>query len=94
MPFQALFKVGTGAKCGDGAGEQVGEDDPPSSKSQGLFAKILEQSLKKIDSKKKTKNPQKVGAKRPRIDPPIYIRSPVKMKKVTMRGKRKLHERR
>ena len=89
MPFQAPFKVGTGVKCGDGAGEEVGEGDPPSSKSQGLVAKILEQSLKKIDSKKKTKNPQKAGAKKPSIDPPIYIRSPVKMKKVTMRGKRK-----
>ena len=71
MPFQAPFKVGTGANCGDGAGEEVGEGDPPSSKSQGLVAKILEQSLKKIDSKKKTKNPQKAGAKKPSIDPPI-----------------------
>ena len=45
--------------------------------------------MKRIDSEKKTKNPQKAGSKKPRIDPPIYIKSPVKIKKVTMRGKRK-----
>ena len=88
MPFQAPFKVGTGANCGDGAGEEVGEGVPPSSRSQGLVEKILEQSLKKVGGKKKTKNPQNAGAKKPRIDPPIFSRSPVKMKKVTMRGKR------
>ena len=88
MPFQAPFKVGTGANCGDGAGEEVGEGVPLSSKSQGLVEKILEQSLKKVGGKKKTKNPQNTGAKKPRIDPPIFSRSPVKMKKVTMRGKR------
>ena len=88
MPFQAPFKVGTGANCGDGAGEKVGEGGvPPSSRSQGLVEKILEQSLKKVGGKKKTKNPQNTGAKKPRIDPPIFSRSPVKMKKVTMRGK-------
>ena len=74
--------------CGDGAGEEVGEGVPPSSRSQGLVEKILEQSLKKVGGKKKTKNPQNAGAKKPRIDPPIFSRSPVKMKKVTMRGKR------
>ena len=88
MPFQAPFKVGTGANCGDGAGEEVGEGVPPSSRSQGLVEKILEQSLKKVGGKKKTKNLQNTGAKKPRIDPPIFSRSPVKMKKVTMRGKR------
>ena len=61
---------------------------PPSSRSQGLVEKILEQSLKKVGGKKKNKNPQNAGAKKPRIDPPIFSRSPVKMKKVTMRGKR------
>ena len=30
MPFQAPFKVGKEAKCGDGAGEEMGEGDPPS----------------------------------------------------------------
>ena len=87
MPFQAPFKVGTGANCGDGAGEEVGEGVPPSSRSQGLVEKILEQSLKKVGGKKKKNDPQNAGAK-PRIDPPIFSRSPVKMKKVTMRGKR------
>ena len=85
--FQAPFKVGTGANCGDGAGEEVGEGVPPSSRSQGLVGKILEQSLKKVGGKKKKNDPQNAGAK-PRIDPPIFSRSPVKMKKVTMRGKR------
>ena len=88
MPFHAPFKVGTGANCGDGAGEEVGEGVPPSSRSQGLVEKILEQSLKKVGGKKKKNDPQNAGARKPRIDPPIFSRSPVKMKKVTMRGKR------
>ena len=63
MPFQAPFKVGTGANCGDGAGEEVDEGVPPSSRSQGLVEKILEQSLKKVGGKKKKNDPQSAGAK-------------------------------
>ena len=64
-------------------------------RSGGVVKKVFLQSMSKVCGKvPEKKYPKKAGARKvpkekPKIDGPIFSRSPIKMKKVALRGKHK-----
>ena len=93
MPWQAPFKIGKGVECADLVGEPEGELGEGG--SEGLVKKVSAKSMTKVcgkapkKNKPKTAGAKKVSKQKPKIDGPIFSTSPIKMKKVGLRGKQK-----
>ena len=88
MPWQAPFKILTGE-------EREPRGELSEGGSGGVVKKVFLQSMAKVCGKvPEKKNPKKAGARKvpkekPKIVGPIFSRSPIKMKKVGLRGKQK-----